>query len=157
MLSSSLQPLNMKPSCAAIVTTPWGMGKKCYLSFENVHPCTCFSILVFFSPRPNDPKSNFKKPWELIYSPGLSSQSSLSMEWDKSLTPVRAQREGRAKRPLTVVLFWPWFRWRPAPLFSCFIRSPLAASCERGYAVHKATHGLHSCSDCWGCQGAPLI
>lgn len=78
------------------------------------------------------------------------------MERDKSPTPVRAQRKGRAKRRLTVVLFWLWFRWRPTPLFFCFIRSPLAASCERGYTMHKATHGLHSCWDCWGCQGAPL-
>lgn len=77
------------------------------------------------------------------------------MERDKSPTPVRAQREDQAKRRLTVVLFWPWFRWRSAPLFSCFIRSSLAASCERGYAMYKATHGLHSCLDCWGCQGAP--
>lgn len=35
----------------------------------------------------------------------------------KVLTPAWAQREGRAKRRLTVVLFWPWFRWG---LLHCF-------------------------------------
>lgn len=41
-------------------------------------------------------------------------------------------REGRAKRRLTVVLFWLWFRWRATPLFSCFIRFLLQQRLVRG-------------------------
>lgn len=118
ILSTKRTFINMKLLCGAIVTSPRGKEKKTPFVIWKCAPLhSCFYPCVLY-PSPQMILKVILRNLESWFTAPACHLNQVS-QWNetKVLTPAWAQREGRAKRRLTVVLFWPWFRWG---LLHCF-------------------------------------